>query len=573
MSENILSGMTADPRETETFTMLSFYKFAPIENVPQFIKKLNELWRPFVCYGRVYVAHEGVNAQMAVPTNILNYFQKVTESVGIFTDVKLNTDHRITRQEFEETQPFQALHIREKPQIVNDGFAEPSPHSTFVPAVKIDKVDLDFFSDTGTEVEPLDWHTRLDNKENIVLDCRNGYESDVGIFNNAIPLNTKTFSESWAALDSILKDKPKDTPILTYCTGGIRCVKINAYLQQKLGFVNTGRLKGGIISYTRQLELMDAEEKGKGSGDGGELATDTSQEDTTRQSQSDLQSAALRLTASKDHRHISASKFRGVNYVFDERIAARVTEDVLTVCASCGEKCDCYVNCKNSRCDKRFLQCGVCKTASGGFCSQQCQDSYTPPKKSKNTIKELPAHRKATLISTTAEINNSIYTYTENTVTTISKEHTSSMDATQEALGVYADRHSASEPALLTELRNETEALFPGAARRMLAGHVQGRFLAMLTSISGAQSILELGAFTGYSALCFAEGLAAPSFSLSRQGHSSGRVTTCEIDSKAIECARRYVVKSGWEDKIDLRQMKADDFIQAVRSEGKKFDM
>ena len=64
-------------------------------------------------------------------------------------------------------------------------------------------------------------------------------------------------------MDEILKDKPKDAPILTYCTGGIRCVKINAYLEQKLGFTNVGRLQGGIISYTKEVdELM--REKGEG---------------------------------------------------------------------------------------------------------------------------------------------------------------------------------------------------------------------------------------------------------------------------------------------------------------------
>ncbi len=59
------------------------------------------------------------------------------------------------------------------------------------------------------------------------------------------------------------------------------------------------------------------------------------------------------------------------------------------------------------------------------------------------------------------------------------------MDATQEALGLYSDRFSTPEPPLLTELRSETEVMFPGLAKRMLAGHVQGRLLTMLTSISG----------------------------------------------------------------------------------------
>ena len=86
-----------------------------------------------------------------------------------------------------------------------------------------------------------------------LTDCRNKYESDMGTFKGAIPLNTTTFRESWPVLEELLRDTPKDTPVLTYCTGGIRGVKVNAFLQQRLGFTNTHRLQGGIIAYERWL--------------------------------------------------------------------------------------------------------------------------------------------------------------------------------------------------------------------------------------------------------------------------------------------------------------------------------
>ena len=84
--------------------------------------------------------------------------------------------------------------------------------------------------------------------------CRNSYESEAGSFEGAIPLNTSIFSESWEKLDEILKNVPKDTPVMTFCTGGIRCIKVNAYLKQKLGMKNICRLKKGIIGYEQWIE-------------------------------------------------------------------------------------------------------------------------------------------------------------------------------------------------------------------------------------------------------------------------------------------------------------------------------
>ena len=66
-------------------------------------------------------------------------------------------------------------------------------------------------------------------------------------------MGTEVFSETWDALRARLKDVPAETPILTYCTGGIRCVKVNAFLEQELGFGNTMRLQDGINGYLRFL--------------------------------------------------------------------------------------------------------------------------------------------------------------------------------------------------------------------------------------------------------------------------------------------------------------------------------
>ena len=157
-------------------------------------------------------------------------------------------------------------------------------------------------SKSGREISPIEWHEKLDDPSAVVLDCRNSYESDIGLFENAVALNTTFFRESWDALEDILKDKPKNAPIMTYCTGGIRCVKINAYLEQKMGFTNVGRLEGGIISYTKELERSGL---GNNADSNGEAPNHISRDVG------------------------SISKFKGTNYVFDERMGARITSDVL----------------------------------------------------------------------------------------------------------------------------------------------------------------------------------------------------------------------------------------------------
>ena len=257
---------------------------------------------------------------MAVPDNALKYFEAATRGLPQLSSMRLNCDSTVPRVEFSVTKPFRAyvfpvlvslssyhlyllslyrLHVRVRDQVLTDGFG----------ASELD------WKLAGSEMHPLEWHQRLsymkEKEENaVVIDCRNSYESDVGIFEGAVPLNTTFFRESWPVLEELLRDTPKDTPVLTYCTGGIRCVKVNAFLQQRLGFTNTHRLQGGIIAYNRELETLKAHSA-------------------------------------------TSSRFRGVNYVFDERVEERVTDDVLTVCEQCALPCDSFTNCQHYLCNVR----------------------------------------------------------------------------------------------------------------------------------------------------------------------------------------------------------------------------
>lgn len=114
------------------------------------------------------------------------------------------------------------------------------------------------------------------------------------------------------------------------------------------------------------------------------------------------------------------------------------------------------------------------------------------------------------------------------------------MDFIDEAIAGYAESHTENEPEVLRELSRETQAkiLFP----RMLSGHLQGRLLSAISRMLRPKTILEIGTYTGYSAICLAEGL-----------QPDGRLITIDVNDELHEMATRYFKKAGLENKIELR--------------------
>ena len=331
-----LVGM-ADPAQTESMTMLSFYAFPPegVKDPEDFASSLRKKWKDFGALGRIYVAYEGTNAQMSVPTNVLENFLECCRSIpelGSYMENDINIDPiPLSVEEFQiagdmngkPAPPFKALHVRVRNKIVADG---------------LDKA-LDWQS-AGYDMPPLEWHQKLkearekresgaDGAETpLIFDCRNTYETDVGTFEGAKALGTENFRDSWEIFKEELADKPKDTPIMTFCTGGIRCVKVGAYLTQEMGFTNVSRLAGGIIAYDRTLTANATDEE---------------------------------------------SMFKGVNYVFDGRVGRQITDDAMGECVTCGCKANLLSNCANNNCHRRMVQCETCRTAYVGSCPEACK--------------------------------------------------------------------------------------------------------------------------------------------------------------------------------------------------------
>ena len=122
------------------------------------------------------------------------------------------------------------------------------------------------------------------------------------------------------------------------------------------------------------------------------------------------------------------------------------------------------------------------------------------------------------------------------------------MDFLDPAIDAYAENISSPEVDYLQELNREThlKVLYP----RMLSGHLQGRILSMISKMIKPQRILEIGTYTGYSALCLAEGLA-----------HEGKLITIDINAELKDMVEKYALKAGFEDKIDMRIGNAMDLI------------
>ena len=211
-----------------------------------------------------------------------------------------------------------------------------------------DGLDDDGFdvTDCGKHVSAQEFNTLAEQPETVVVDMRNHYESEVGHFRGAILPAAETFRDEIREVEDLLADR-KDRNIVLYCTGGIRCEKASAYLKHK-GFPNVHQLEGGIIEYTRQVQKQGLD-----------------------------------------------NRFRGVNFVFDERMAERVSEDVVAECHHCGTACDTMVNCANPACNVLMVQCQPCAESMAGTCGSECQDFLALPEEEQKARRSglRPKHR------------------------------------------------------------------------------------------------------------------------------------------------------------------------------------
>ena len=303
----------------ETFrrVTVSFYQYAKIEDPTAFRNQLYQQLFTLNVFGRIYVAHEGINAQISIPEENFEAFRETLYSYSFLNGIRLNIAVD------DDGKSFWVLKIKVREKIVADGIEDP----TF---------DI---SHRGKYLNAKDFNDLTDDPDTIIVDMRNHYEYEVGHFENAIEVPSDTFREQLPMAVDMLKDN-KDKNIVMYCTGGIRCEKASAYMLHN-GFKNVFHLEGGIIEYTNKAKQQGL-----------------------------------------------PVKFKGKNFVFDDRLGERITEEIISQCHQCGKPCDAHTNCANDGCHLLFIQCEECAGKHEGCCSAECQDVLHLPEEERAELRK-----------------------------------------------------------------------------------------------------------------------------------------------------------------------------------------
>ena len=304
-------------RDTTSRVTVSFYNYIPINEPDVFRNDLYLKLKSFGVLGRIYIATEGINAQMNVPKDQFDNFKSYLYSIPGFEGLRLNIAVE------EKASSFFVLDVKVRNKIVADGIDDP-----------------DFSMERkGKYVNAREFNEMTNDPDTIVIDMRNHYEYEVGHFDKAIEIPSDTFREQLPmAADMMREDTEKN--IIMYCTGGIRCEKASAYMLHR-GFKNVYHLEGGIIHYANQVKEENL-----------------------------------------------SNKFIGKNFVFDDRLGERITDDVIAHCHQCGTKCDTHVNCANDACHLLFIQCETCQKEMKGCCTDECKEFLHLPAEEQKELRK-----------------------------------------------------------------------------------------------------------------------------------------------------------------------------------------
>ena len=304
----------------ENFTRMtcSFYRYVNIDKPNALRDELYNQWIELNVLGRVYIAEEGINAQISIPEPVFDTFIGLLNKKDYLANMPL-------KYAIQEGESFIKLAIRVKKEIV---------------AYNIPKNEYNM-NQVGIRLDASEFNKALENHDSVVVDMRNYYESEVGHFHNAILPDVERSKDLLPEVKKLLQND-KDKEVLLYCTGGIRCEKASSYLLHH-GFKNVKQLNGGIIQYAH-----DVKEKNLN------------------------------------------SKFIGSNFVFDQRLEERITDDIISKCHQCKNLCDTHTDCLNQACHILFIQCENCSEQFNGCCSIECKDFAALPIDEQRVLRKDP---------------------------------------------------------------------------------------------------------------------------------------------------------------------------------------
>ena len=304
-------------QEGEPRTTLSFYRYFPVEDPQKFRDDLYIALNERKVFGRIYIAAEGINAQISVPRSQFDSLQDWLHAIPALEGLRLNIAID------DDGRSFWVLKIKVRDKIVADGIDDPA-------------FDM---SRKGRYVDAGEFNRLTEDPATIVVDMRNHYEYEVGHFENAIEIPSDTFREQLPLSADLLREN-KDRNIIMYCTGGIRCEKASAYLLHR-GFTNVFHLEGGIINYANTVNESGLE-----------------------------------------------NKFKGKNFVFDDRLGERIGTEIIARCHQCGQPADTHTNCRNEACHLLFIQCSSCASTYEGCCSPECLETTHLPEDQQKQLRK-----------------------------------------------------------------------------------------------------------------------------------------------------------------------------------------
>ena len=218
-------------------TTFSFYRYFKIDEPDAFRNTLYTNFKELGVLGRIYLAHEGINAQLSVPAEKFELLKTYLYTINELNNLRLNIAVD------DDGKSFYVLDIKVRKKIVADGIEDP----------------LFDMQNRGRYVNAEEMNELMKDKDTVIIDMRNHYEFEVGHFEKAIEIPSDTYREQLPMAVDMMKEN-KEKNIIMYCTGGIRCEKASAYMLHN-GFKNVFHLEGGIINYAQQIKQKSLESK------------------------------------------------------------------------------------------------------------------------------------------------------------------------------------------------------------------------------------------------------------------------------------------------------------------------
>ena len=218
--------VASDMLETETYVNIAGYRFIDLPDKDELRAPFLEICLELELKGTVLLSPNGINFFVAGTHEAIEQYVSFLEEDERFQGISLHIS-------YSEYQPFKRMLVRLKNEIISLGMDEIKPAER-----------------KGQYIQPKEFKKWLDEgKEVVILDTRNDYELRVGTFENAIDLDIKSFREFPHATKKLEQDKT--TPVVMFCTGGIRCEKASMVMENQ-GWENVYQIKGGILGYFKE---------------------------------------------------------------------------------------------------------------------------------------------------------------------------------------------------------------------------------------------------------------------------------------------------------------------------------